>query len=95
MSHLAQVYFRALRSFQSIKGGSTQDMNNYHPISLISIFDKIIEKLMHMRLYNCMATTLNQRGRPVAFFSCTLSPAERRHSSVEKEAYAVVESVLK
>ena len=33
------------------KGGSTQDMNNYRPISLLSIFDKIIEKLMHARLY--------------------------------------------
>ncbi len=34
------------------KGGSTQDVNNYRPISLLSIFDKIIEKLMHKRLYD-------------------------------------------
>ena len=33
------------------KGGSTKDINNYRPISLLSIFDKIIEKLMHKRLY--------------------------------------------
>ena len=33
------------------KGGSTQDLNNFRPISLLSIFDKIIEKLMHKRLY--------------------------------------------
>ena len=33
-------------------GGSTQDVNNYRPISLLSIFDKIIEKLMHKRLYS-------------------------------------------
>ena len=26
------------------KGGSTQDINNYRPISLYSIFDKIVEK---------------------------------------------------
>ena len=32
------------------KGGSTQDMNNFCPISLLSIFDKIMEKLMHKRL---------------------------------------------
>ena len=33
------------------KGGSTDDVNNFRPISLLSIFDKIIEKLMHKRLY--------------------------------------------
>ena len=33
------------------KGGSTQEVNNYRPISLLSIFDKIIEKLMHKKLY--------------------------------------------
>ena len=32
------------------KGGSKQDMNNYRPISLLSVFDKIMEKLMHKRL---------------------------------------------
>ena len=32
------------------KGGSTQDINNYRPISL-PIFDKIMEKLMHKKLY--------------------------------------------
>ena len=33
------------------KSGSTQDINNYRPISLLSIFDKIMEKLMHKKLY--------------------------------------------
>ena len=33
------------------KGGSTEEVNNFRPISLLSIFDKIIEKLMHKRLY--------------------------------------------
>ncbi|XP_055862342.1 uncharacterized protein LOC106074444 [Biomphalaria glabrata] len=42
-----------------------------------------------------IAATLNQDGRPVAFFSRTLSQSERRHSSVEKEAYAIVESLRK
>ena len=34
------------------KGGSSQDVNNYRPIALLSIFDKIIEKLIHKKLYS-------------------------------------------
>ena len=34
------------------KGGSTQDINNFRPISLLSMFDKIIEKMMHRGLYD-------------------------------------------
>ena len=42
-----------------------------------------------------IAATLTQKGRPVAFFSRTLSHSEQRHSSVEKEAYAIIEAVRK
>ena len=34
------------------KAGSKLDINNYRPISLLSVFSKIIEKLMHSRLYS-------------------------------------------
>ena len=34
------------------KGGPVDELNHYRPISLLSVFDKIIEKLMHKRLYN-------------------------------------------
>uniref|UniRef100_A0A5S6Q597 RNA-directed DNA polymerase n=1 Tax=Trichuris muris TaxID=70415 RepID=A0A5S6Q597_TRIMR len=40
-----------------------------------------------------LAAVLNQMGRPVAFFSRTLQPHERRYAAVEKEAQAVVEAV--
>ncbi|XP_059827450.1 uncharacterized protein LOC132395170 [Hypanus sabinus] len=40
-----------------------------------------------------LAATLNQEGRPVAFFSRTLQGSEIRHSAVEKEAQAIVEAV--
>ena len=36
----------------SYKGGSSEEVNNYRPISLLSIFDKIMEKLMKIRLYD-------------------------------------------
>ena len=44
---------------------------------------------------HAIAATLNQAGRPVAFFSRTLSKSEQNHSSIEKEAYAIVESLRK
>lgn len=40
-----------------------------------------------------MAGTLNQNGRPVAFFSRTLQGSELKHSAVEKEAQTIVESL--
>lgn len=42
-----------------------------------------------------IAATLSQSSRPVAFFSRSLTAAEIRHSSVEKEAYAIIEAVRK
>lgn len=42
-----------------------------------------------------IAATLNQDGRPVAFFSRTLNSSEKNHSAVEKEAYAIVEAIRK
>ena len=42
-----------------------------------------------------ISATLNQSGRPVAFFSRTLSPSERNHSAVEKETYAIIEAIRK
>lgn len=42
-----------------------------------------------------IAAALTQEGRPVAFFSRTLSIHERNHSAIEKEAAATVESVKK
>ena len=42
-----------------------------------------------------LSATLNQNGRPVAFFSRTLNGSELKHASVEKEAAAIVEAVRK
>ena len=47
------VYPDALKISEVIpihKGGSTEELDNYRPIALLSIFNKIIEKLLHKRL---------------------------------------------
>ena len=55
MSIVIGVYPDLLKIVKVIpihKGGSSQDINNYRPISLLSIFDKIMEKMIHKKLYN-------------------------------------------
>ena len=42
-----------------------------------------------------LAATLSQGGKPVAFFSRTLSATERHHPSIEKEAATIVEATRK
>ena len=39
-----------------------------------------------------ISATLNQRGKPVAFFSRTLLAHQRKYLAIEKEALAVVEA---
>ena len=40
-----------------------------------------------------IAASLNQDGRPIAFFSRMLNASEHNHPAVEKEAYAIVEAL--
>ena len=40
-----------------------------------------------------ISASLNQEGRPVAFMSKTLHGSDLRHTSVEKEAFAIVEAL--
>ena len=42
-----------------------------------------------------IGASLSQSGRPVAFFSRTLTASEKHHSAIEKEAYAIVEAIRK
>ena len=44
---------------------------------------------------NAISATLNQQNRPVAFFSRMFNKHGLKHSSIEKEAAAIVEAVRK
>ena len=69
------------------KGGSTQDLNNFRPISLLSIFDKIIEKIIHKRLYHFLEHNIlfeNQFGfRKNNSTSYTLMEITERIESID------------
>ena len=78
----------AIGSFNSLKEEVTK--------SLLQSIDETIPFVVETDASdNCIAATLNQAGRPVAFFSRTLNGSEKKHSSIEKEAYAIVESIRK
>lgn len=62
--------------------------------TVVTMIDPSVPLLIQTDASDCtIATSLRQFGRPVAFFSRTLSRSERRHSAVEKEAYAIVKSL--
>ena len=47
------------------KKGATDDPSNYRPISLLSVFSKIFDKIMHKRLYNSLE--VNDILQPLQF----------------------------
>ena len=47
------------------KKGATDDPDNYRPISLLSVFSQIFEKIMHKRLYNFLE--VNDISHPLQF----------------------------
>ena len=76
----------AQESFSSIKEDIVKAVK-------MRIDDKLVFTLETDASEAAIGATLSQEGRPVAFFSRTLNSAERKHCSVEKEAYAIVEAV--
>ena len=44
--------FKIAKVIPVFKKGPQTDLSNYRPISLLSVFNKILEKLMYKRLYN-------------------------------------------
>lgn len=90
IKHLTQCSFplseKALSAFQKLK----KDIEN----ASVACIDNDVPFCVETDASDTtIAATLSQRNRPVAFFSRTLSDSEKRHSSVEKEAYAIVEAV--
>ena len=58
-SFLSGIFPRGMKLAKVIpifKNGDLLDVNNYRPISLLSVFSKITEKLIHQRLYSFLET---------------------------------------
>ena len=76
----------AMRAFELMK----QEIAN----SVVKSIDKSVPFVVETDASDtAIAATLNQSGRPVAFFSRTLRGSELKHASVEKEAMAIIEAV--
>lgn len=77
---------KAVSAFQNLK-------NEVAKATIAAIQDDVPFKVETDASEFAIAATLSQAGRPVAFFSRTLNKSEQQHSSIEKEAYAIVESL--
>lgn len=67
------------------KKGETQNIANYRPISLLTSFSKIIEKLMYGRLIKHIETNNILAQEQYGF---------RSHSSTEQAAFSLIDSIL-
>ena len=52
MNLFVLVFFLIAKVIAIRKKGSTDNPSNYRPMSLLSVFSKIFEKLLHKRLYS-------------------------------------------
>lgn len=77
---------KAVDAFNSLK-------NSIANATLAAIEDDVPFRVETDASDFAIGATLSQASRPIAFFSRTLNPSEQRHSSIEKEAYAIVESL--
>ena len=75
------------------KKGSTQDVNNYRPISLLSIFDKIIEKIMYNRVnlflenHNILFEQQYGFRKQMSTHQSLINITEKIKNSIEKGKY--------
>ena len=77
---------RAAESFEALK-------KELERVSLASIDEEERFQVETDASDVTVSATLNQRGRPVAFFSRTLNPCQKGYPAAEKEAMAIVEAV--
>ena len=77
------------------KGGDSADLSNYHPISVLSCFFKILERLMYNRLYRHLSNSKIlypkqsgfQKGHSTA--SALLQLVDQIYKSFERDEYTI------
>ena len=95
---MASVQFNLASSFQLSKEASDSFetlRNDLAAAFLTSIDEKLPFVVECDASEHMLGATLNQGGKPVAFYSHTFSSNESRYSIVEKEAAAIIDSVRK
>jgi hypothetical protein len=60
-------------------------MSNYRPISLLTTFSKVLEKLIYIRLYKCISMNNILVKEQYGF---------RSNSSMEKASYKLIDEIL-
>ncbi|XP_063380929.1 uncharacterized protein LOC134667447 [Cydia fagiglandana] len=78
----------AMTSFNEIK-------KNIAKASLSAVSEDAMFTVETDASENALAASLSQNGQPVAYFSRSLNDSEKKQSSIEKEAAAIVESLRK
>ena len=77
------------------KTSDTADISNYHPISVLPCFSKILERVIHNRLYNCLADEKIlypqhfgfRKGDPTEH--AIVQPIDQIYKSFENDNYTV------
>ena len=86
--------FKIVRVLPMFKNGIQTNMSNYRPVSLLSVFNKILEKIMYNRLSNFIEKMNIIYAKQFGFRShhsteyAILSIVDKTHEEIEKGMFS-------